>query len=321
MSRKFGETIPFNDYSDKMSDLTFKYNEQFYCEELPDPQIDPVLVGSRVPLRKVGIAPVDLPIIVKRRDGGTQVLQAEASLYCSLDDPNSKGLNLSRLYLMMHETIRDHVTIDGIKNALKTLAEKQGSANAYCKLRFKYPWTQKSLRSRNDVGNSLVGHIAYPVELEGRYHNGSFRFFLTVDYTYSSTCPCSFELAYDARTKRQAAANAHSQRSILKVTVEFGEDIVWIEDIVDLCRAVIPTEVQIVVKRMDEQAFAELNGSNLLFSEDACRLMHEALDKWYDAGKIVDFNIVVSHLESLHPWNAIAVTSKFDNTVVAGKLA
>jgi GTP cyclohydrolase FolE2 len=43
-----------------------------------------------------------------------------------------------------------------------------------------------------------------------------------------------------------------------------------------------------------------------------CRLMYEGLDEWYNAGRIQDFSISVSHEESLHPWNAIAVTSKFD---------
>lgn len=306
-----------NDYSNKMPDLVFKYDEAYYPDDskLPDPQVNPNIFGSRVPIRKVGIAPVDLPIVVKRRDGTTQILQAEASLYCSLDDPNAKGLNLSRLYLMMHEKIKDHLSIDGIRDALKELAEKQGSKNAYCKLRFKYPWNQEALRSCGEDGHKLRGHIAYKTELEGRYHNGNYRFFLTVDYVYSSTCPCSFELSYDARKNRAAAANAHSQRSILKVTVEFfPQHIVWIEDLVELCREQIPTEVQIVVKRRDEQAFAELNGANLLFSEDVCRLMYQALDIWFVQGRIADFNIVVSHEESLHPWNAIAVTSKFESS-------
>jgi len=313
--RRKGKTVGYNDYSSKMPDLVFEYDEDFYTDDLPDPQVDPVLVGARVPLRKVGIAPVDLPIKVMRRDGGTQVLQSEASLYCSLDDENAKGLNLSRLYLLMHEKIKDRLTMEGIKESLKELAERQGSRDAYCKLRFKYPWHQDALRSKNsDTSEKLRGHIAYKTEIEGQYRDGDYKFYLTVDYVYSSTCPCSFELAHDARTKRDAAANAHSQRSIMTVKVQFDpSNVVWIEDLVEMCRENIPTEVQIVVKRRDEQAFAELNGSNLLFSEDVCRLMYEALDGWYDDKRIFDFSIAVSHEESLHPWNAIAVTSKFDN--------
>lgn len=300
--------MPNIDYSKKMPDTIFTYDEDFYTDDLPDPQIDPVLPGARVPLKKVGIAPVDLPVRLRSRSGGEdKLLQAEASLYCSLDDPMAKGLNLSRLYLIMHEKIKDQLSLDGMEAAIKELAEQQGSKNAYCKLRFKYPMYQEALRSKG-----LKGHIAYKTELEGQYRDGDYRWFLTIDYVYSSTCPCSFELAHDARTKRQAAANAHSQRSVLKVKVAFNrelDNIVWIEDLVDLCRENIPTEVQIVVKRRDEQAFAELNGANLLFSEDAVRIMHDALQVWHNMGKIEDWSIVASHEESLHPWNAIAVST------------
>jgi GTP cyclohydrolase IB len=299
--------MPDIDYSSKMPDTIFTYDKDFYTDDLPDPQIDPVLPGARVPLKKVGIAPVDLPVVLRSREGGEKTLQTEASLYCSLDDPMAKGLNLSRLYLIMHEQIKDKLSLDGMEGALKELAEKQGSKNAYCKLRFKYPMHQKALRTKG-----VEGHIAYKTELEGQYRDGDYKWFLTVDYVYSSTCPCSFELAHDARSKRQAAANAHSQRSILKVKVAFprtDDNIIWIEDIVDLCREHIPTEVQIVVKRRDEQAFAELNGANLLFSEDAVRIMHEGLDQWVQDGRINDFSIVASHEESLHPWNAIAVST------------
>ena len=299
--------MPNIDYSGKMPDTIFSYDEDFYTDDLPDPQVDPVLPGARVPLKKVGIAPVDLPVRLRSRSGGEdKLLQTEASLYCSLDDPMAKGLNLSRLYLIMHEKIKDQLSLDGMEDALKELAVGQGVKNAYCKLRFKYPMYQEALRTKNKRG-----HIAYKTELEGQYRDGEYKWFLTIDYVYSSTCPCSFELAHDARTKRNAAANAHSQRSILKVKVAFDRtdgNIVWIEDLVDLCRLNIPTEVQIVVKRRDEQAFAELNGANLLFSEDAVRIVHEALDRWVEGKKILDFSIVASHEESLHPWNAIAVS-------------
>lgn len=326
----------YTDYAEKMDNLVFRYDKDFYPmdETLPDPQINPIIPGKRVPLDKVGIAPVDLPIRVHRRDGGEQELQAQASLYCSLDDPNAKGLNLSRLYLLMHNTIKDHLSLVGIKAALKEMADKQGANRAFCKLRFKYPWSQKALRSRQpldeyEVENGLYeqldngekislkkleGHIAYSTVLEGQYVRGAdreYQFFLTVDYVYSSTCPCSFELAHNATELRDAAANAHSQRSIMTTTVEFDPDqIVWIEDLVELHRQHIPTEVQVVVKRRDEQAFAELNGSNLLFSEDAVRLMYAALDEWYDQGRVYNFTISTAHQESLHPWDAIAVVSK-----------
>lgn len=302
------------DYSSKMSDLDFTYDNAFYPkdEELPDPQKNPVIPGAVIPIQKVGIAPVDLPVQFRRRDGRTEQLHAKVSLYGSLDDPQAKGLNLSRFYLLMHEAIADQMSIEGLQNILKVMKEKQNCKNAYCKLRFDYPWIQFALRTLNPkTGQRQEGHIYYKCELEGQLIDQEYKFYLTVDYVYSSTCPCSFELAHNARVLRGKAANGHSQRSIAKIKIQFDPaQIVWIEDVVELARRQVPTEVVVVCKRRDEQAFAELNGSNLIFTEDAVRLIYVGLDEWFNAGRIKDFSIVTEHIESLHPWSAIAVAHK-----------
>jgi GTP cyclohydrolase I len=321
-----------NDYSEHMPHLDFKYDAEFYPndEDLPDPQINPFIPGSRIKLDKVGVSGVDLPVMFLRRDGTTEKLHARVSLYGSLDDPESKGLNLSRFPIVMHEAIANHMSIDGIKAVLDVLQKKQNSKSVYCKMKFKYPWTQTALRTRKELPadapdsqvfkivegvklshEKMEGFIFYDCVLEAQKHNNAYSFYLTVDYVYSSTCPCSFELAQDAMQKRGKAANGHSQRSIGKITVQFDPDKpVFIEDIVDMARKQIPTEVVVICKRRDEQAFAELNGSNLLFTEDAIRLLYQGLDEMFDQGKIFDFSIVTDHLESLHPWNATAVVSK-----------
>lgn len=329
--------IRFNDYSDHMPHLNFKYDETYYPEDrdLPDPQIDPFVPGSRIPINKVGVSNVDLPVQLLRRDGSVQTLHASVSLYGSLDNPEAKGLNLSRFPIVMHDALANHISIEGLTSVLDALQAKQGSRSIYCKMKFKYPWTQEALRTRQELSikagedptqhpdffkevegvflskKKAVGHIFYNCVLEAQRHDDQYKFFLTVDYVYSSTCPCSFELSQDATLKRGQAANGHSQRSIGKITVQFDpSNPVYIEDIIELARKQIPTEVVIICKRRDEQAFAELNGSNLLFTEDAIRLLYEGLDQMYDAGRISDFSVVTSHLESLHPWEAVAVTAK-----------
>ena len=77
-----------------------------------------------------------------------------------------------------------------------------------------------------------------------------------------------------------------------------------------MARSKVPTEVVVICKRRDEQAFAELNGANLVFTEDAVRLFYEGLDQMFEAGKISDFSIVTDHIESLHAWSATAVLRK-----------
>jgi len=322
----------YNDYTAHMPRLNFKYDETYYPEDadLPDPQVDPVLPGARVPINKVGVSGVDLPVNFIRRDGSIEKLTATVSLYGSLDNPNAKGLNLSRFPIVMHEQIANHVSIEGITHILDVLQSKQGSKDVYCKMKFKYPWTQRALRTRKELPDNAPdsdvfkivdgvklshekaeGYIYYNCILEGQKHGTEYKFYLTVDYVYSSTCPCSFELAQDVTNKRGQAANGHSQRSIAKITIQFDpKNVVYIEDIIEMARTKVPTEVVIICKRRDEQAFAELNGSNLLFTEDAIRLLYEGLDELYSNGKVLDFSIVTDHLESLHPWSATAVICK-----------
>lgn len=315
-----------------MPHLDFKYDEEYYPEDsdLPDPQIDPVIPGAKVPINKVGVSGVELPVNFIRRDGTIEKLATEVSLYGSLDNPNAKGLNLSRFPVVMHEQIANHVSIEGITHILDVLQKKQGSRDVYCKMKFKYPWTQKALRTRKELPanapdsevfkivegvklshEKAEGYIFYNCILEGQKHLDQYKFYLTVNYVYSSTCPCSFELSQDATLKRGKAANGHSQRSIAKITVQFDpQKVVYIEDVVEMARKKVPTEVVIICKRRDEQAFAELNGSNLLFTEDAIRLFYEGLDEMYNSGKIIDFSVVTDHIESLHPWSATAVVRK-----------
>jgi GTP cyclohydrolase IB len=328
-----GRLFRFNDYSRHMPHLKFEYDSEYYPEDsdLPDPQVDPFIPGLKIQMNKVGVNGVDLPMKFLRRDGTVEQLHVKASLYGSLDNPEAKGLNLSRFPIIMHDEIANHMSIDGLKGVLNKLQAKQGSDHVYCKLRFKYPWIQEALRTRKELPDDApdsevfkvvegvklshekaIGYIFYDCILEAQWHHGEYKFFLTVDYVYSSTCPCSFELAQDATVKRGQAANGHSQRSIGKITVEFNPDkhIVYIEDIVEMARRQVPTEVVIICKRRDEQAFAELNGSNLLFTEDASRLLYQGLDQMFDEGKVLDFSVVTEHIESLHPWSATAVVSK-----------
>ncbi len=81
------------------------------------------------------------------------------------------------------------------------------------------------------------------------------------------------------------------------------------EDLIDLCRVAVPTETQVMVKREDEQAFAELNAANPIFVEDAARLFCEQLQQ---DDRIGDFRIVASHQESLHSHDAVSILIEGD---------
>jgi len=69
----------------------------------------------------------------------------------------------------------------------------------------------------------------------------------------------------------------------------------------------LKTPVQAAVKREDEQAFALLNGANLMFCEDAARRIQSTLER---DERILDFHVRATHQESLHPHDAVAYATK-----------
>ena len=79
------------------------------------------------------------------------------------------------------------------------------------------------------------------------------------------------------------------------------------KDLIEACRRAVPTETQVMVKREDEQAFAELNAANPIFVEDAARLFAEQLQA---DPRIGDYRVLASHQESLHSHDAVSVLTE-----------
>ena len=170
-------------------------------------------------------------------------------------------------------------------------------------MRFSYPIEIDSLRS------GLSGWQYYDFALELAEQAGERKRIMHLDYVYSSTCPCSLELSEHARRTRAQLATPHSQRSVARLSVLVNPDAqtIWFEDLVEICRSAVPTETQVMVKREDEQAFAELNAANPMFVEDAVRLFAEALQR---DDRIDDFRVAASHQESLHSHDAVSILTE-----------
>jgi len=214
-----------------------------------------------------------------------------------------KGINMSRIMRAFYDHKDEVTTGEWMGKILKAYLRKVESKAARLKIRFSYPMTQQSLRS------GLAGFQFYDVAFEGvMTADGRYRRFIQFDFVYSSACPCSAELSEHARDRRGAYTVPHSQRSKARLLIEEVEGKkIWIEDIHALCVRALRTETQVMVKREDEQAFAELNGAHLKFVEDAARLLYAELAK---DKRIADFQVACSHQESLHSHDAVSVICK-----------
>jgi GTP cyclohydrolase I len=237
---------------------------------------------------------------------------------------------MSRLYLHVDKALgAEALSPCSLRRLLKDFLESHSdlSDRAMVQIHFNYLVRRAALVSDN------TGWKSYPVSVSALLDRGHFSLELGVQAAYSSTCPCSAALArqliqenfandFPAGSELDYAAvmrwlgseqgiNAtpHSQRSTAEVKARLApsfQNLPFIE-IIDRVEAALKTPVQTAVKREDEQAFARLNGQNLMFCEDAARRMQTALD---EDERISDFWVRASHFESLHPHNAVAVATK-----------
>ena len=278
-------------------DPTFTVTEE-YKNSLPDLQNGPssLIEGANVPIQQVGISNFRLPLKYKTRDGEILTLETSVDGYVSLD-ADKKGINMSRIMRSFYDFKDDVFSLKKLKEILRSYKDDLESKESFLRLSFNYPMMKKSLRS------GLEGYQYYTVSFEGNLSaNNEYKMYMHLDFVYSSACPCSFELAEHARETRDVAAIPHSQRSESSITVELREEI-SIEELVEMMREALKTETQVMVKREDEQAFAEQNGAYQKFVEDAARLIYDELNR---DERIRDFVARCVHMESLHSHDAVS---------------
>ncbi|MBY4891659.1 GTP cyclohydrolase FolE2 [Rhodobacteraceae bacterium N5(2021)] len=273
-----------------------------YRATLPDLQNGPasLIKGANRRIQHVGISNFRLPIRYDVRDGAQVMLETSVTGTVSLE-ADHKGINMSRIMRSFYKHAEAAFGFGVIEAALDDYKADLGSFDARIQMRLSYPMQVESLRS------GLSGWQYYDIALELVERDGVRQRIVHLDYVYSSTCPCSLELSEHARATRGQLATPHSQRSVARLSVELKGEGVWFEELIEMARKGVPTETQVMVKREDEQAFAELNAANPIFVEDAARLFAEQLQSHEAVG---DFRVMASHQESLHSHDAVSLLTE-----------
>lgn len=295
---------------------------------LPDVALTEVS-SALIALDWVGMQGVEVPIRLNEPGVGHPV-HAYVDLQVDLADPRVKGIHMSRLYTLLDNFAEHQVFTPG---AMAALLEAMVTSHADChSTRARLKMTFNLLCRRTALKTpGLSGWKSYPVVLDAVWIGGKLSLDVSVDVTYSSTCPCSatlsrqlLEEAFLAHFDQQASmtpaqaaiwlrengsfATPHSQRSVATVQVRIAEQAteLGLMTLIDATENALGTPVQTAVKRADEQAFARLNGQNLMYVEDAARKIQQALEGLFAAS-----SVGVRHLESLHPHDAVAYTSNY----------
>jgi GTP cyclohydrolase I len=278
----------------------------------------------------VGMGEIEIPVAIADAAGAIHTSGARVNAFVNLNRADVRGIHMSRLYLHVDRALgAEPLSPCSLRRLLKDFLDSHAdlSDRAMVQVHFDYLVRRPALVSDN------TGWKSYPVSVTALLDRGQFSLEVGVQAAYSSTCPCSAALArqliqenfvgeFPAGSPLDHAAvlrwlgseqgiNAtpHSQRSTAEVKARLApsfQNLPFIE-IIDRIEGALKTPVQTAVKREDEQAFARLNGQNLMFCEDAARRMQKALD---EDDRISDFWVRASHFESLHPHNAVAVATK-----------
>lgn len=274
----------------------------------------------------VGMNGIALPSLCS----GTPV-QLQLDISVDLPNPSAKGIHMSRLY-QLAQTHLAHVelTRGAIAELLRAVIESHSDLGSTAA---KLTLCSHLLLKRPALISDLEGWKFYPLTLnaqwDGNRNQPELRVQVGVDY--SSTCPCSAALsrqllqeAFLAQYQKEwrdehptpnmmgewlaqhgSVATPHSQRSQALVSVSLADSSndnhLPIIELIDAIETALGTPVQTAVKRVDEQAFARLNGENLMYVEDAVRRLQAALHPQFSA-----VNIQVIHRESLHQHDAVA---------------
>ena len=294
---------------------------------LPDVAADhPALART---LDWVGMDGICLPIRLADSGGNAMHVPARVDVAVDLLDPSARGIHMSRLYLLLQESLANEALgASGLRHLLDACISSQQGLSSASRLALHYD----HLLLRQALSSGNAGWKRYPVTVEASLRNGHMQLMLAFSVEYSSTCPASAALSRELNagrfredfagsntpscesvsnwlgSERGMAATPHAQRSRAEIRVELRPsfDELPVQALVDAIEVALATPVQTAVKREDEMAFAALNAANLMFCEDAARRVASVLRQ--DA-RVMTWHARVAHFESLHPHDAVAQVS------------
>jgi GTP cyclohydrolase I len=272
----------------------------------------------------VGMQGIALPVNL-----AGQRINTRADVGVSLDDGNTRGIYMSRLYLGLQALEHKELSLPALQDLLARFLDSL----RVCRRQASIHLRGELLLSRAALVSPLAGWKFYSFEVRAHQDPWGFHVELQVKVTYSSTCLCSAALARQLIQQRFTEDFADQP-------LDHAQLLAWLgsPEGIHRCHAAQPAQLrhdgrtpatahhrittagtdrtqrkgprhgrQTAVKRADEQAFALANGQNLMFCEDATRRLHRALRQ---QGELSAFKLRVVHTESLHAHDAVAVSTR-----------
>ncbi|MDR2727488.1 MAG: GTP cyclohydrolase FolE2 [Deltaproteobacteria bacterium] len=238
-----------------------------------------------VPVDRVGVRGMTLPLVVRDRVQGRQHTVAEADLGVELP-ADFKGTHMSR-FVEALENFNDELDYASLKHLLEDVKTRLEARKAYVLFRFPY-FVRKAAPATGSFGI-----MRYECSLTGELDEGRPVFVLGVDVPVMTVCPCSKAISNEG---------AHSQRAVVRMAVRMV-GFAWIEDFVAIAETSASSSVYTLLKREDEKYVTENAFAHPAFVEDVVRGVADALSRH---PHIEWFRVEVESFESIHAHNAFA---------------
>ncbi len=250
---------------------------------MEDVQSGPAQVA--VPVDRVGVRGVTLPLVVRDKAQGRQHTVAEADLGVELPAA-FKGTHMSR-FVEALENFNEELDYASLKGLLEDIKSRLEARKAYVLFRFPY-FMRKAAPSTGSTGL-----VRYDCRLTGELAEGRPSFLLEIDVPVMTVCPCS---------KAISREGAHSQRAIVSMAIRMT-GFSWIEDFVEIAENSGSSPVYTLLKREDEKYVTEDAFAHPAFVEDVVRAVADKLGRH---PHVAWFRVDVESQESIHAHNAFA---------------
>lgn len=253
---------------------------------MEDVQNNPAPVA--MPIDRVGLKNLSLPIVVKDRATGHQHTVANVDIGVDLP-AEFKGTHMSR-FVEVLETWKEELDYASFKILLETIKERLHARKAFVLFRFPYFIRKKAPATKS------AGLVCYECCLTGELNSEEHAkpsFLLEVKVPVMTVCPCS---------KAISDEGAHSQRAIIHIAVRMS-GFSWLEDFIDLAELSGSSPIYTVLKREDEKYVTEHAFAEPTFVEDVVRNVAQRIEQH---GQVSWYKVEVESFESIHCHNAFA---------------
>ncbi|WP_243547090.1 GTP cyclohydrolase FolE2 [Pseudodesulfovibrio tunisiensis] len=239
-----------------------------------------------MPIERVGVKGIRLPIVVRDRESGIQHTVARVDLAVNLP-AEFKGTHMSRFVEALENWSGD-LDYNSFVTLLDDVVERLNARSAHVRFVFPFFLHQSSPKS------GAKGYMDYECRVDGMWKDNRLTFTLGADIPVMTVCPCSLAISDNG---------AHSQRAMVRIRTRFT-GFLWLEDLIEIGEQAGSCRLYSLLKREDEKFVTETAFANPTFVEDVVRHAAHGLA---EHPQVSWYRVEVESFESIHNHSAFAV--------------